>query len=74
MENPALILLITMLCLGIGYSLGSLIAYVKHRDIERDIWREAEKQFRARLDYLAKDAMPCDPQHHTDPLAGDMNR
>ena len=74
MEQPALILLIVMASMSIGYGLGALIATVKHRDIERAIWREAEKQFRKRLEYIQRDAMPCDPCNHTDPLAGDMNR
>ena len=68
MEQPALILIIVLASISVGYWTAAIIAYAKHRDIEREIWREAEKHFRARLDQARKDEQPCDP------LAGDMNR
>jgi len=64
MEQPALILFIVLASLSMGYGIGSLMALVKHRDIERQISREAEKQFRKRLDYIKAENQPCDPACH----------
>lgn len=62
MENPALVALIVSLCLGTGYVLGALFSAIRHRDIERRIWRDAERLFAARLRQEQTDRQPCTPK------------